>query len=111
MVEPAEVDGCPAPRPGFLNGAVVLLQATDAHTAAGRQQGELGALLERAANQGAGHDRTESRHGKRAIDGQPRSTNVGTRGRFRELRVERRPKLVEARASAAGHRDDRRLAQ
>src|SRR5207248_9708468 len=35
MVEPAEVDGCPAARPGSLNGAVVLLQATDAAVAAG----------------------------------------------------------------------------
>src|SRR6267143_2477429 len=105
MVESAEVDGRPAPRPGLLNGPVVLLQAADAHPPAGWKEGELGALLERAANQGSGDDRTESRHGKGAIDRQARPTDIGARSGLRELRVERRAKLVQPRAGAARNGD------
>jgi hypothetical protein len=110
-VDAREVDGRAAPGTRLCDRSVVLLQTTNPDPALTGEQRQLVTELEHAADQRSGDDRPETWHGERAIDPDPGPALIRTRGRLRELIVERLHESLEPLAGDARDRHDRGVRQ
>ena len=97
------------PRNGGFGRRAMNLHSSNSHALAGRKHFEFFFFADRACDESARHDRTETFHGENAVDGKA-SQRCGIFGRnFRRDPSERGFQLIQPCARQRTHRDHRRL--